>query len=43
MGFDDLQARIALIKNKGMVPDAIEWLFNCGGDVTPFLDCLQVQ
>lgn len=40
MGFEDYQAKIALIKNKGQVPEAIEWLFSIGGDVTEFLELL---
>lgn len=41
LGFDKNQATIALIKNKSNAPEAIEWLFNCGGDVSPFADLLK--
>lgn len=41
LGFDKNQATIALIKNKSSAPEAIEWLFNCGGDVSAFGDLLK--
>lgn len=41
MGFDKNQATIAVLKNKSNVPEAIEWLFNCGGDVSAFADLLK--
>lgn len=41
LGFDRNQATIALLKNKSSAPEAIEWLFNCGGDVSAFADLLK--